>query len=385
MISRLMKLRTEDIIKMIREKEGISRVELAKKTGLSKPTISQIVNKLIHKGVIREIGYGISKSAGGRKPVHLSFVPDFKFILSVDIGGTKTIFSQIDLDGNILQNEIISSEILRSGVGLAKELIKKLKYYIKTIGSENILGISIGIPGTVDSTTNFIKYMPSFNIGNIDLKTPLQNELKIPVIIENDVTLFAFGEYWIGSAKDYEDVFLVSIGTGIGAGLVMKSSVYKGFKGSVGEIGEMITDWSIESKQNSYFGKLEEWFSGHSLEDFCKEKGWNENLIEFFKKAEKDKIANERVKKGCLHLGLAFANTIILLDPAKLIIGGGIGFNQYETIYPIIDNTLKKALPDSIYREDILEKASLEPYGVVIGGAYLAQKELLLSEIYKTM
>ncbi len=96
---------------------------------------------------------------------------------------------------------------------------------------------------------------------------------------------------------------------------------------------------------------------------------------------ENNEVIRKRIIEGCVHLALAFANSIILLDPAKIIIGGGIGFNQYERIFPIINETLKKALPKAIYRPDILDKAALEPYSVVIGGAYFAQKELLLGSI----
>jgi len=84
---------------------------------------------------------------------------------------------------------------------------------------------------------------------------------------------------------------------------------------------------------------------------------------------------------GCEHLALAFANSLMLLDPAKLLIGGGIGFNQYDRIFPIIDDTLKRVLPAELYRPDLLSRAVLEPYSVVIGGAYFAQKELLLREV----
>ncbi|MFO7882058.1 MAG: ROK family transcriptional regulator [Kosmotogaceae bacterium] len=381
MISKLLELRTKEILNIIRERNNISRVELAKLTGLSKPTVSMIVNNLIDEGIIKENGLGSSRKTGGRRPIKLSFISDYKYVLSVDIGGTKTIIALIDLEGAIHKVDIIPSEQINTIRGIEKEIVSRLKSFLMDIENRKILSICIGVPGTVDRKKQIVKFIPSFNLEELDLKTPLERVFNIPVLIENDVTLAAYGESWIGSAKNYEDALLVSIGTGVGAGIVMGNVVYKGYTGSAGEIGEMITDWSSEFKRISSFGKLEEWFSGYSLEDFCIEKGMEKNLPVLFEKMKDDENINKRIIEGCVHLALAFANSIILLDPAKIIIGGGIGFNQYEQIFPIINETLVKALPKAIYRSDILDKAALEPYSVVIGGAYFAQKELLLGSI----
>ncbi|NLX34477.1 MAG: ROK family transcriptional regulator [Thermotogaceae bacterium] len=381
MVSKLMELRTEEILRITREKKRTSRVQLAKVTGLSKPTVSSIVNDLVRKGILTETGLGKSKATGGRKPINLSFSPDFKYVLSVDIGGTKAIFALLDLDGNILVHETVPSELFRNGKGILKELEERLERYIKKAGREKILGITLGIPGTVDRSSQVIKYMPSFDQGDLDLKSPLEDKYKISVLVENDVTLAAFGESWIGAAREYGDVVLVSIGTGIGAGIVIDNTVYRGYAGSAGEIGEFVTDWTLESGESSGFGRLENWFSGHSLEAFCKENDLPITVEGLFERMESDEKTRERIVNGCEHLALAFANSLMLLDPAKLLIGGGIGFNQYDRIFPIIDDTLKRVLPAELYRPDLLSRAVLEPYSVVIGGAYFAQKELLLREV----
>jgi len=380
-VSKLTEIRTSEILRIIRERKSTSRVQISKLTGLSKPTISSIVNDLVEEGVVRENGLGQSKSSGGRKPINISFAKDYRNVLSVDIGGTKTIFALIDLDGNILKRDTITTDLLRTERGLVDELSGRLESYIEEVGKEKVLGISIGIPGTVDRTTQKIKYMPSFDIGNLDLKTPVEKRFGISTLIENDVTLAAFGESWIGSARQFNDVILVSIGTGIGSGIVINDSVYRGCVGGAGEIGEFVTDWSTESKMNGGFGRLEQWFSGYALESFCRNNGWEFSVKDLFEKMDSDERILERITGGCEHLALAFANAIMLLDPARLLIGGGIGFNQYDRIFPIIDSTLRKVLPEELYRPDLLVRAALEPYSVVIGGAYFAQKELLLKEV----
>ncbi len=274
MISKLLELRTREILNIIRETDNISRVELAKLTGLSKPTVSMIVNNLIEEGIIKENGLGSSRKMGGRRPIKLSFISEYKYVLSVDIGGTKTIIALIDLEGKIHKLDMIPSELISTTRGIDKEIQIRLKEFLADIENGKILSLCIGVPGTVDRKKQIVKFIPSFNLEELDLKNPLEQAFNIPVLIENDVTLAAYGESWIGSANKYEDVLLVSIGTGVGAGIVMGNVVYKGYTGSAGEFGEMITDWSSEFKTISSFGKLEEWFSGYSLEVFCQKKDW---------------------------------------------------------------------------------------------------------------
>ncbi len=128
-------------------------------------------------------------------------------------------------------------------------------------------------------------------------------------------------------------MILVSIGTGIGSGIVINDSVYRGCVGGAGEIGEFVTDWSTESKMTAGFGRLEQWFSGFALESFCRKNGWEFSVKDLFEKMDSDERILKRIVGGCEHLALAFANAIMLLDPARLLIGGGIGFNQYDRIF----------------------------------------------------
>lgn len=377
-ITRLAAYRTEEIVKLIRQNQRISRVQLSKETGLSKPTISIIVNYLIEEGVIEELGMGKGERVGGRKPIQLSFVNDYKLSISVDIGGTKTLVSVIDLQGHILETASFSSQQPGGFSEVVERLAAISEEYIAKYGRNKILGVMIGIPGVVDKSSYVVKYMPAFNLHDINLKGPLEERFGLSVLTENDVTLAAFGEVWIGTARDNPNVLLVSVGTGIGAGLIVDGRVYTGQRGSAGEIGEMITDWSKEISSNHGFGRIEKWLSGHSLERYIKENSLNADVAKLFSMIDDNPEIRKRLTEGCIHLGLALANAIVMLDPYKVLIAGGIGYNQYERLHPILDSVLKTVLPKSMYREALLEKAALEPYGVIIGGAYHIQNKLLM-------
>lgn len=365
MSSEMMQLRISKGLSLIRENGKISRVKLTKKMEIDKPCIATITNNLLEKKTVVDTGIDDRKR-------------DVRgYILSIDVGGTKTIVSIIDLQGQILRSERFPS-YYKTPEMMAESLISRLTPYIQEFGVEQILGISVGVPGIVDKKTGIVRFIPAFGFVDADIKTPIEKKLELPVVIDNDVTLAAFGETWIGSARAFENVLLVSIGTGIGCGLILQKEVYTGFNGSAGEIGEMITDWSNEKQVPQGFGRLERWLSGYALETFNANQSYAPDVKTLFERMYESEKIEERIRTGCIHLGLALSNAVILLDPEKIILAGGIGYNQYEKIYPIVDEVLSNVLPKSLYRKELLGKALLEPYCVVIGGAYLVQKRFLL-------
>jgi len=383
MISKLKRFKYEQIISLIRKEQRISRVAIAKQTGYSKPTVSKIINHLIEKDFVKEIGMGKGNSNGGRKPIIVSFNENYNNVISVDIGGTKTIIALLNLDGKILKSETFSSEVFQNKDTLVEILSEKINDFVLHAGKNTLLGISIGVPGVVDKKKGIVSYIPSFNISNLNLESVLNEKFDLPVYLENDVTLSAYGEIWIGNGKQYNTILLVSIGTGIGGGIVIDNKVHTGMGGSAGEICDMVTDWTKERDKKSGFGRLEEWIGGHALEKFIVEKEIGKDLRSFTDKDIKNEKFDNFLFEGATHLGLAIANAILLLDPDKVILAGGVGYNFYEKMYPTINKTLKHVLPHSFYRNDLIEKSLLEPYGCVIGGCNAVQKENLINSIFK--
>jgi hypothetical protein len=160
-------------------------------------------------------------------------------------------------------------------------LSEKITEFVQHAGKTPLLGISIGVPGVVDKKKGTISYMPSFNISNLNLESVLKDKFELPVYLENDVTLSAYGEIWIGNGKQYNTILLVSIGTGIGGGIVIDNKVHTGLGGNAGEICDMVTDWTQERDKKSGFGRLEEWVGGHALEQFISEKKIGKDLRYF--------------------------------------------------------------------------------------------------------
>lgn len=371
MLNKLKKSEIE-IIKVLRDNPLISRADLSRISGFSKPVVSYAVTDLINIGAIEEVKTGESSRKGGKKPILISFVPDFRYIVGVDVGGNKIISILCDLDGNVINKK----KHISKGINKEKELHSIIKESINSVinvAPEKILGIGLGVPGTTDVKKGIIHQLPAFELNNIPLKTMLEDDFNIPVIVSNDVTLNAYGEIWKGAAKDKENVFLIAIGTGTGSGLVLNGNLYPGANNLSGEIGYMITDWSAEkNKSIKSFGNLESWFSGNGFETRVKEElGIELTSIEFFDLIPKDKRIRDIFYEGCNHFCLAVSNILTLLDPGLIVITGGIGFNRYNEIMEVISPILNKIVPPEILEKTEFRKGKLGELGVALGATKL--------------
>jgi predicted NBD/HSP70 family sugar kinase len=367
------------VINTIRTKEKISRAEISRLTGLSKPAVSLIVKKLLSNNVIIEIGKFKNEKIG-KNPTLLAFNPLYKMVLALDIGGTNFRTALLDLNGNLIQKKILSSKDIKSKKDFLSLIEKSIRDTLEKsrIEIDDLAGVSIGIPGTVDSK-GIIRYMPAFDISDLDLRSNLEETFNIKrLIIENDVTLQTVGEMWQGAAKGFKNVFCVSIGTGIGGGFVINGEIYSGSHGMAGEIGYSVTDYSIDKERKiKDFGALELWASGNTLEKISKDLGISvKDLFEKYKNG--DEKVKDIVDSALEHIGAAIANVISLMDPEAIIFAGGIGVNQFETILNPILRVVKKFVPKEIVSKINFRKAVLGDDGVLIGGCYEVQRNFLL-------
>lgn len=365
-----------EILRILRRSGHISRSKLSLQTGLSKPAVSEIVSGLISLGVIREVKKGKSSSKGGKRPILLEFKPDYRYIIAIDVGGTKLRVALTDLESRVIETRVVSSKGVMRKDDLLNLICKNISPFLEE--REKILGIGIGVPGTVDMKNGFVYYMPAFNLRNIELKSMVQKEVDLPTLVANDVNLNALGEMWKGAARGHKNVLLISLGTGTGAGIILDGHMCNGSRGMAGEIGYMITDWSREKYNDFPFGNLEKWFSGYALEKKLKEIGENMSLKDFFERTASSEDLNNILNEACEHLALAMVNAICLLDPEVVVITGGIGFNQYDKIIEKIMPVFEKTVPAEIFQSISFKKSELGDMGVIVGANYLVQKEFFV-------
>ncbi|PYS89061.1 MAG: hypothetical protein DMF62_08155 [Acidobacteria bacterium] len=226
------------LLHLIRERQPISRVDIARVTGLRPGTISSIVNRLIRKGAIFEGAEG--PSSGGRKPTYLNINAENAYILGIDIGVRDTAYAVSDFNGRILkQKNMITDGDPREFIEkLADEIIKLIK---GEYGRAKFAGVGVSIPGLIRRETGEVAVSPNLGWKDLPLKALLEAKLDLPVFVENDANAAAYSELWYGPLNEIKIKTLVYILVvdGLGCGLIINGELHVGSKIGMGGFGHM--------------------------------------------------------------------------------------------------------------------------------------------------
>jgi predicted NBD/HSP70 family sugar kinase len=230
------------VLDIIRTREGVSRIGLAEATGLSATAVGVIVKSLLEDQYIHETGEGVS--SGGRKPTLLQLRPRSWYGIGIDVDARFLYLSVLDHAGQVVWQKrqpgngaVDPANLLERAVSLYQEALRETR-----IPKIRILGLGISVPGIVEREGRRIAFAPNLGWKDVAVREPLADRLGLPVYVENESVCSTICEQWIGSCRDVEDFLHVNIDTGIGAGLFLKGSLYRGTAGSAGEVGHIVVD-----------------------------------------------------------------------------------------------------------------------------------------------
>ena len=332
------------VLEYLRLAKTTSRTELATALKLSKPTVMRIVDDLVVDGLVVLLDERERGAHRSRELLTLNTADNL--VLGVDLGGSHISGIVANIGGEILfqtrleetwtnsdENFKILLNFLRV---LKKEAVKK---------SGKILGIAIGVPGIIDSQAGIVKLAPSLNWREFPLLKKLTPFFDIPVIVENDVNLAVLGENWFGIGVGVDNIVMMSVGTGIGAGIILDGKLHRGFRESSGEIGYLLPGVQFLDNQYPGFGALESIASCKGIAEravrYLQTKNSNldvskvEAAMVFSAAREGQSWAKEIVQETIDFLSLAIANISVCFDPELIIIGGGISGSVDMLIEPI--------------------------------------------------
>lgn len=355
------------VLQCIRENEAISRAEIAFKLSISKPTVSLLVDELIWEKWVIEHGSGASSSQGGRRPIQLHFNHTAAYVIGCDIGGTKVKIVLSDLSGRIVAKRDFKTEPYLAS-GLLKQMKKEITSMIdeSSIRMEKILGMGVGIPGITDTESGLVIEAPSLNWIRYPFLQEAEKIFSFPVYVDNDVNSAALGEQWLGCAMDKRNVLFISIGTGIGSGIIIDNQLYRGSSSAAGEIGYMVTNKN--SMNNNFkpvfhrYGFLESVAGGKAVgEHYTKavqsmpEHPLYEQSIAsvldgeiVFKMAKaEDATALAVIDESNQHLAYGIINAASILNPEVIILGGGV-LKSAGLIIPRLREIVNQYLPSSV-------------------------------------
>ena len=265
-------------------------------------------------------------------------------LIGIDLGGTTIKFAIMTATGDIQQKWSIQTNILDEGSHIVPDIIDSINYHLDLyqLDKERIIGVGMGTPGTVNEKDGTVQ--GAFNLNwkeSQNVKADLEAGLGFPVAVDNDANAAALGEQWRGAGNNQPEVVFVTLGTGVGGGLVNEGKMIHGAKGAAGEVGHMIVEPGGYQCTCGNYGCLEQYASAtgvvHLAHDYADVYAGDSKLkamvsngeeitskIVFDLAKEGDYLANEVVDKVAFYLGLATANIANLLNPSAIVIGGGV-------------------------------------------------------------
>lgn len=317
------------VLNHIRYDSPLSRAKIAELTGLTKATVSSLVGELIEQGLVREIGEGAS--SGGRKPVMLLFEAAAGYAVGVDLGINYILAVLTDLNGRVIEeyrmkheNQSVDSVIADVGQCI-RRLIDRAPE--STYG---IVGIGIGIPGISDEDGNVL-FAPNLGWKDVPLQQRIEAEFGVPVVIENEANAGAVGEQQFGAGQDASSLVYVSIGSGIGTGILIKKELFRGSTGFSGEIGHVTIEHNGKPCRCGNAGCWELYASEKALlEELRRELPEQSVSIESaIRMAEEGSpVALKAFERLGRYLGIGIVNIINGFNPESIIIGGRLAEAQ---------------------------------------------------------
>ncbi|MCZ2258606.1 ROK family transcriptional regulator [Sporosarcina sp. G11-34] len=334
--------------KIILNSSPISRTEIANVTGLNKGTVSSLVNDLLEEQLIYESGIG--ESSGGRRPVMLIFNQLAGYSIGIDIGVNYLLGILTDLKGNIRHEKTTKLSNL-SFNEIEDVLYKTIDFLIDAAPPSpyGIIGIGIGVPGTIWENGEIL-LAPNLGWTNIKLKQILQEKYDLPIIIENEANAGAYGEKHFGVGKAYSNIVYISIGIGIGTGLIIKEQLYKGKHGFSGELGHMTIEVNGKQCKCGSDGCWELYASEQALLENARRLGISagddeelslEYLLSLAETGHQETL--KLFEEVANYIGVGLKNIINIFNPDQIIIGNRIASAEKWLQAPIhkqIDQTI---------------------------------------------
>ncbi len=312
------------LIELVRRAGTVSRADLARQSRLSAPTVSNIVDKLIKRGIFNEVS--LAPSSGGRPPVLLSIDPKAGYVVGIKLRAEGLTTVICDLDAQV----VASRETEASLVGNPNAAILAIEQAVlrvlrdATVPQSKVLGVGVGLPGIIDTDRGICNFSHLLWWRDVDLAGPLRKRLGLPVWVDNDVNTLAVAEKWAGDAPDARDFVTLSVGRGVGLGIVIDRSIYRGANGAAGEFGHVIVEPGGAKCECGRFGCLEAIVGEGALRRSVGERLGHDvtrtELIALIR--EGDEVARSVVEAAGRRLGQAVANMMTILNPELLIICG---------------------------------------------------------------
>jgi predicted NBD/HSP70 family sugar kinase len=336
--SLLRAINARTILELIQRGGPVSRAQVARDSGLSKPTVSLGLAALLEARLVREVG----RSSGGRGPSAVLYEvnPEAGWVAGIDVGRRWMRAAIADITGTIVARRHERAKVSSAGALIGQ--IGAIAHGLAGdagIGWDQVVHATVGSPGVFEPTRGAVTLAPNLpGWGRHGLVEALHGELGTQVGVENDVNLAAVGERWKGLGQGVRDFGFLSIGTGVGMGLVLGGELYRGSRGAAGEVGYLPVGSDPHDPHVRRRGAFEEATNAAGVVRTARQAGMPGPLTpqKVFALARRgDPTACEVVATEARRLALGLAVVVAVVDLELVVIGGGIGGNADLLLEPV--------------------------------------------------
>lgn len=320
-----------------------------------------------------------------------------KYVIGIDLGGTKMLTGLLDRSFKILASEKSKVQVSEGEKHFLHSVTESIKTLLKEyeIEPKDLLGIGMGCPGIIDSERGVVLHSPNIPFLNqYPLGKKIEKIFKVPVVIGNDVNVGLFGEQRFGAAKGYDHVLGIFLGTGVGGGLIINGEIYGGSAGGAGEVGHMIVEPNGILCGCGQRGCLETIAGRLGIASEASMLAARQQAKKLYDLTEGDltKIksgvlsravkSGDKALKGLIEarakkLGVAMASMVNLLNPEMIVLGGGLMEALADIILPAAEAQMQRHAMKNLVKDVRVVAAKLGDFAIVKGGAVMAAEYVL--------
>ncbi|WP_055590614.1 ROK family transcriptional regulator [Peterkaempfera griseoplana] len=374
--SSLHRANLERVLRAVRMAGSLTQAEIARSTGLSAATVSNIVRELKESGTV----VVTPTSSGGRRARSVSLSADAGIVVGVDFGHTHLRVAVGNLAHRVLAEESEPIDVDASaaqGFDRAETLVERL---LTQTGfrSDKVIGVGLGVPGPIDVETGAIgstAILPGWT--GVEPGRELSSRLGMPVYVDNDANLGALGELVWGAGRGLSDLAYIKVASGVGSGLVISGQIYRGPGGTAGEIGHITLDESGPVCRCGNRGCLETFVGSRYLLNLLNAShGPGLTVPRVVQLAQRGDLGCRRVIADVgRQIGTGVANLCNLLNPRRVILGGDLAEAGELVLSPIRESVARYAIP-SAARQLSVVPGTLGGRAEVLGALALVMSEM---------
>jgi glucokinase-like ROK family protein len=381
------------ILGEIRTAGSFSRSELVARTGLTRGIVAQRIGELLELGLVLEGEVG--PSTGGRPPRRVSFRADAGHLLVADLGATSIDVAVTDLEGRILGHRDEPADVSAGPercLSRVEELFDQLTGATRDLPGR-LWGVGIGVPGPVEFRSGrpvSPPIMPGWD--GYPVRERFADRYGAPVWVDNDVNILALGEWRSGIAQGHDNVVVVKIGTGIGAGIISNGRIHRGTQGAAGDVGHIqVVDAASIVCRCGNVGCLEALAGGAALArdgEAAAISGRSERLrvaleqhgrvtAEDVARAASfgDPVAVNLLQAAGHRVGLMLASVVNFFNPSLIVVGGGVAQSGDQLLAAIRETVYRRSLPLAT-RDLVVQRSSLGALAGVVGASAMVLEQL---------